>query len=66
MILIYYYYYYYVTCKVKRNLTHIDFQAQIAWLLGTLRYGDYGLRTTAGRALSFVFNTGLSRSNIER
>ena len=34
--------------------------------LGTLRYGDYGLRTTAGRALSFVCSTGLSRANIER
>ena len=31
-----------------------------------LRYGDYGLRTTAGRALSFVCSTGLSRANIER
>ena len=29
-------------------------------------YGDYGLRTTAGRALSFVCSTGLSRANIER
>ena len=35
-------------------------------LLGSLRYGDYGLRTTAGRALSFVCSTGLSRANIER
>ena len=26
----------------------------------------YGLRTTAGRALSFVRSTGLSRANIER
>ena len=51
---------------MKRNLTHIDFQAQIEWLLGTLRYGDYGLRTTAGRALFFVCNTGLSCANIER
>ena len=34
--------------------------------LGSLRYGDYGLRTTAGRALSFVRSTGLSRANIER
>ena len=34
--------------------------------LGSLRYGDYGLRTTAGRALSFVCSTGLSRANIER
>ena len=32
--------------------------------LGSLRYGDYGLRTTAGRALSFVCSTGLSRANI--
>ena len=35
-------------------------------LIGSLRYGDYGLRTTAGRALSFVCSTGLSRANIER
>ena len=35
-------------------------------LKGSLRYGDYGLRTTAGRALSFVRSTGLSRANIER
>ena len=35
-------------------------------ILGSLRYGDYGLRTTAERALSFVFSTGLSRANIER
>ena len=35
-------------------------------ILGSLRYGDYGLRTTAGRALSFVCSTGLSRANIER
>ena len=34
--------------------------------LGTLRYGDHGLRTTAGRALSFIRSTGLSRANIER
>ena len=34
--------------------------------LGSLRYGDYRLRTTAGRALSFVRSTGLSRANIER
>ena len=34
--------------------------------LGSLRYGDYGLRTAAGRALSFVCSTGLSRANIER
>ena len=34
--------------------------------VGSLRYGDYGLRTTAGRALSFVCSTGLSRANIER
>ena len=36
------------------------------WTLGSLRYGDYGLRTTAGQALSFVRSTGLSRANIER
>ena len=35
-------------------------------IIGSLRYGDYGLRTTAGRALSFVCSTGLSRANIER
>ena len=35
-------------------------------LVGSLRYGDYGLRTTAGRVLSFVRSTGLSRANIER
>ena len=35
-------------------------------LIGSLRYGDYGLRTTAGRALSFVRSTGLSGVNIER
>ena len=34
--------------------------------VGSLRYGDHGLRTTAGRALSFVRSTGLSRANIER
>ena len=34
-------------------------------MLGTLRYGDFGLRTTAGRALSFVYSTGLSRANTE-
>ena len=34
--------------------------------LGSLRCVDYGLRTTAGRALSFVCSTGLSRANIER
>ena len=35
-------------------------------MVGSLRYGDYGLRSTAGRALSFVRSTGLSRANIER
>ena len=34
--------------------------------IGSLRYGDYGLRTTVGRALSFVRSTGLSRASIER
>ena len=34
--------------------------------LASLRYGDYGLRTTAGQTLSFVRSTGLSRANIER
>ena len=38
----------------------------VAALVGSLRYGDYGQRTTAGRALSFVRSTGLSRANIER
>ena len=33
-------------------------------LIGSLRYGDYGLRTTDGRALSFVRSTGLSPANI--
>ena len=41
----------------------------VVWVIGlpvgSLRYGDYGLRTTAGRALSFVRSTGLSRANIE-
>ena len=32
-------------------------------IVGSLRYGDYGLRTTAGRALSFVCSTGLSHAN---
>ena len=32
--------------------------------IGTLRYGDYGLRTTAGRLLSFVCSSGLSHANI--
>ena len=40
--------------------------AHSEFLIGSLRYGDYGLRTTARRALSFVRNTGLSRANIER
>ena len=35
-------------------------------IIGSLRYRDYGLRTMAGRALSFVWSTGLSRANIER
>ena len=30
--------------------------------IGSLRYGDYGLRTTAGRLLSFVCSSGLSRA----
>ena len=30
-------------------------------IIGTLRYGDYGLRTTAGWALCFVCSTGSSR-----
>ena len=34
--------------------------------LGSLRYGDHGLRTTAGRGLSFVCSTWLSRAIIER
>ena len=44
-----------------------DRRSPLAWeILGSLRYGDYGLRTTAGRALSFVRSTGLSRANVER
>ena len=39
---------------------------RVLLILGSLRYGDYGLRTTAGRALSFFCSTGLSRANIER
>ena len=31
-----------------------------------LRYGDYGLRTTTGRALSFLCSFGLSSAKIER
>ena len=34
--------------------------------IGSLSYGDYGLRTTAGQALFSVRSTGLSRANIER
>ena len=48
---------------VKKKVTEQYFPVVI---LGSLRYGDYGLRTTAGRALSFVRSTGLSRVNIER
>ena len=44
----------------------IPLLAQTEEAIGSLRYGDYGLRTTAGRALSFVCSTGLSRANIER
>ena len=35
-------------------------------MLGTLRYGDFGLRTTAGRALSFVCSTGLGRAKYRK
>ena len=35
-------------------------------IIGSLRYGDYGLRTPAGRALSYVCSTGLRRAKIER
>ena len=38
----------------------------VVGVIGSLRYSDYGLRTTAGRALSFVCSAGLSRANIER
>ena len=34
---------------------------ELKQIIGSLRYGDYGLRTTAGRALSFVCSTGLRR-----
>ena len=44
----------------------LRYHSRLAELLGSLRYGDYGLRTTAERALSFVRSTGLSRANIER
>ena len=33
--------------------------------LGTLRYDNYGLQTTAGRTLSFC-STGMSRAKIAR
>ena len=44
---------------------YTKFQSSLLFL-GSLRYEDYGLRTTAGRALSFARSTGLSRANIER
>ena len=34
--------------------------------MGNLRYGDYRLRTRAGRALSFLCSTGLCRAKIEQ
>ena len=37
----------------------------ICELIGSLSYGDFRLRTTAGRVLSFVCSTGLSRANID-
>ena len=46
--------------------SHRYIRVAIATIIGRLRYGDYGLRTTAGRALPFVCSTGLSRANIER
>ena len=40
-------------------------RCSVETIIRTLRYSDNGLRTTAGRALSFVWSTGLSRVNIE-
>ena len=59
-----------VRCKITLN-KNSNIENSFLWevektILGSLRYGDYRLRTTAGRALSFVCSTGLSRANIER
>ena len=60
---------------IDRCSTPVRHPSRITWhppsvrinsIIGSLRYGDYGLRTTAGRALSFVRSTGLSCGNIER
>ena len=56
-----------VTHCIIVSLMNWENLVQVAELLiGSLRYRDYGLWTTAGRALSFVRSTGLSRANIER
>ena len=52
--------------KSSENCARWNWSRRPYALIGSLRYGDYGLRTTAGRALSFVRSTGLSRANIER
>ena len=55
--------------SVNNNYTSIpdiDLSHVAVDSIGSLRYRDYGLRTTAERALSFVCSTGLSRANIER
>ena len=51
---------------IREVFSRLHFRRRRRHTLGSLRYGDYGLRTTAGRALSFVCSTGLSRANIER
>ena len=52
--------------KVWERVCASHFQWRHVASIGSLRYGDYGLRTTAGRAFSFVCSTGLSGANIER
>ena len=47
---------------VENNYKKIKYIFEI---LGRLRYGDYGLRTTAGRALSIFCSTGLSLASHE-
>ena len=51
---------------ISCNVFNVFLSGVSSKILGSLRYKDYGLRTTAGRALSFVCSTGLSRANIER
>ena len=61
--------YLYETCPVENSTNCVIYYNRFrveAAITGSLRYGDYGLRTTAGRALFFVRSTGLSRANIER